>query len=326
MKKFLVFLEQREGVVKKASIDAWNRVQELAALSGGASLSGLLAGPADTASLEELMQGDGAIYHANHDALALYTQDGYARIVLEMMTKEGYSALFFADTALARDLAPVLSVRLQASLLSGRPELSLEGKVARCRRPVYSASAEASFTPGRPIAVTILSSGQPVASIPGGRISFMPFPLSGPPDNDLHRLVRRIEMRSGVADIAEARIVVAGGRGVGSKEGFALLEEVAELLGGAVGASRAAVDLGWRPHADQIGQTGKTVAPSLYIACGISGAIQHLAGIGSAGTVVAINSDPHAPIFDVADYGIVGEVHQVLSRLSGAIRDFLKKK
>ena len=126
--------------------------------------------------------------------------------------------------------------------------------------------------------------------------------------------------------MAEARIIVAGGRGMGGAEGFTLLEQLALLLGGAVGASRAAVDEGWRPHADQIGQTGKTVAPALYFACGISGAVQHLAGIGSAGIVVAINSDPHAPIFNVADYALIGDVHIVLPKLLDSLQEFLKKQ
>ncbi len=121
-------------------------------------------------------------------------------------------------------------------------------------------------------------------------------------------------------------IIVAGGRGMGGAEGFALLDKLAALLGGAVGASRTAVDEGWRPHAEQIGQTGKTVAPALYFACGISGAVQHLAGIGSAGIVVAINRDRDAPIFDVADYGIVGDVFVVLPKLIDELQEYLKKK
>ena len=139
-------------------------------------------------------------------------------------------------------------------------------------------------------------------------------------------VVRRIAMHNGVRDVAEANIVVAGGRGMGGAESFALLEELARILGGAVGASRPVVDEGWRPHAEQIGQTGKTVTPLLYLACAISGAPQHLAAIGSAGMVVAINRDPHAPIFDVADYGIVGDVHLVLPKLIEGLHEFLKKR
>ena len=143
---------------------------------------------------------------------------------------------------------------------------------------------------------------------------------------ELFPLVRRLAMHKGVQDVAEAKIIVAGGRGMGSAEGFSLLEELAGLLGGCVGASRPVVDEGWRSHAEQIGQTGKTVAPALYLACAISGAPQHLAAIGSAGIVVAINRDPHASIFDVADYGIVGDVHLVLPKLIEELQEFLKKR
>ncbi|NEX14306.1 MAG: electron transfer flavoprotein subunit alpha, partial [Prosthecochloris sp.] len=127
-------------------------------------------------------------------------------------------------------------------------------------------------------------------------------------------------------DISESDIIVAGGRGVGGRDNFVLLESLAEALGGVVGASRSAVDEGWRPHADQIGQTGKSVAPKLYIACGISGAVQHLAGISGAGTVVAINRDREAPIFGAADYGVVGTIEEVVPRLERAVRNFQRLK
>jgi len=138
--------------------------------------------------------------------------------------------------------------------------------------------------------------------------------------------VRSIIAGSSRRSIAEAEIIVAGGRGMGGKDQFVLLEELASLLGGSVGASRSAVDEGWRPHSDQIGQTGKSVAPDLYIACGISGALQHLAGISAARTVVAINSDPEAPIFDAADYGMVGDVREVIPAFIGAVKEVLQKK
>jgi electron transfer flavoprotein alpha subunit len=160
----------------------------------------------------------------------------------------------------------------------------------------------------------------------GASVSFIALEPSPCTSEDLVSVVSRMVMREGVPDVAEAAIIVAGGRGVGGAEGFVLLEQLARLLGGAVGASRAAVDEGMRPHAEQIGQTGKTVAPALYFACGISGALQHLAGIGSAALVVAINSDQHAPIFDVADYGLVGDIHQILPTLLEALQENLKKK
>ncbi len=324
--KFLVFLEQREGVVKKASISAWNRVQELAALRGNSVVSGVLAGPADTRQLEGIMAGDGVIYHAKEERLRFYSQEYYARLVEDILKREACTALFFADTVMSRELAPKLSVRLQASLLSGCPVLNSD-EDGGCFRPVYSGSFLASFAAARHQQIYILPSRAPApACFSGGEINVIDCEPQGFATDEVFPVVRQIVMHAGRPDVAEAGIIVAGGRGMGSAEGFVLLEQLASLLGGSVGASRAAVDEGWRPHAEQIGQTGKTVAPALYVACGISGAVQHLAGIGSAGIVVAINSDRHAPIFDVADYGLVGDVHIVLPKLLDLLKEFLKKQ
>ena len=327
MKTVLVFLEQREGVIKQASIDTWNHVQELVALRPGVAVSGILAGPARTLQLEGLLAGTGVIFHANEEAFRLYNPRRYARLVAETMRREGATSLFFADTALSRDLAPRLSVRLQASLLSGTP--FDKGKVddSGCARLVYSGAAIASFASERALNIFIATSRQTSFTTTfGAQISVVVLEPSMVTDDDLFPMVSSITMHKGMRDVAEATIIVAGGRGMGSSGGFCLLEELALLLGGAVGASRPVVDEGWRPHAEQIGQTGKTVAPVLYLACAISGAPQHLAAIGSAGTVVAINRDPHAPIFDVADYGIVGDVHTVLPKLIEAVKEFLKTK
>ena len=328
MTKWLVFLEQREGVVKQSSIDAWNRVQELAASRPDVAVSGLLAGPASLGHLEGSLAGKGVIAHAKDECFRLYNQERYLRLVADILNREGVGSLFFADTVLSRDLAPRLSVRLHASLLSGNPIFD-DARAADdggCRRPVYSGSFIASFAPRRPLGIYIIASRRtPSVDYPGARIAFVDLEACAVAGEALFPLVRRLAMHQGTLDVAEAGIIVAGGRGMGGPEDFALLEQLARLLGGAVGASRPVVDEGWRPHAEQIGQTGKTVAPSLYIACAVSGSLQHLAGMGSAGTVVAINRDPHAPIFDVADYGIVGDVHLVLPKLIEALQEFLKK-
>ena len=327
MTKWLVFLEQREGAVKQSSIDVWNLVQEFASLRPDVAVSGLLAGPAAIGHLESRLAGKGVISHAKDDGFMLYNPERYLRLVADTLKKEGAGSLFFADTALSRDLAPRLSVRLHASLLSGCPIFDDAGADdGCCRRPVYSGSVIASFAPLRPLKIYITSS-RPTrsAASSGTHIAFVDLEACAVAGEALFPLLRRLAMHQGTLDVAEAGTIVAGGRGIGSREGFAPLEQLARILGGALGASRPVVDEGWRPHAEQIGQTGKTVAPSLYIACAISGSLQHLAGMGSAGTVVAINRDPHAPIFDVADYGIVGDVHLVLPKLIEALQEFLKK-
>ncbi|MEI7787561.1 MAG: electron transfer flavoprotein subunit alpha/FixB family protein [Chlorobiaceae bacterium] len=325
MNKFLVFLEQREGVVKKASVSLWNRVQELAALRGDSVVSGILVGPADIRQLDGVIAGDGVVYHAKAESCRLYNQECYTRVVADIFQREACTALYFADTAMSRELAPRLSVRLQASLLTG---CTMSDPAVDCvSRPVYSGSFLASFVPKRHQRLFILSSSASISSYSaGGHIDFIDVDPQSFSMENIFSVVRQIVMREGRPDVAEARIIVAGGRGMGGAEGFALLEQLALLLGGAVGASRTAVDEGWRPHAEQIGQTGKTVAPALYFACGISGAVQHRAGIGSAGIVVAINRDRHAPIFDIADYGIAGDVHNVLPKLVDSLKDFLKKQ
>ena len=325
MNKFLVFLEQREGIVKPSSISVWNRVQELAASDGNSVVSGILAGPVDIGQLDGALGGDGVIYHAGEGAFRVYNHERYSRIVADLFEREACTALFFADTAMTRDMVPGLSVRMQASLLNGNA--AGEGDADGVSRRVYAGSFLASFVPIRQSRIYILPSSARVAALPdGGRITFIDIEPLQSAVEDLFPVVRRIIMGEGPADVAEARIVVAGGRGMGGAESFALLEQLASLLGGAVGASRTAVDAGWRPHAEQIGQTGKTVAPALYFACGISGAVQHLAGIGSAGVVVAINSDRDAPVFDGADYGLVGDVHIVLPKLIDLLKEFLKKQ
>ncbi len=330
MNTFLVFLEQREGVVKKSSIDTWNRAQELAALHPGAAVSALLVGPASTRQLDGCPGGNGVIYHANEEAFRLYNPEHYTRLVVETMKRVAATTLFFADTALSRDLAPRLSVRLKASLLTGCAVDDAWGENGGgcCQRPVYSGAAIASFAPCRPLKIYTCTPRASRISSPitsGARASVVVLEPSSSTSEELFPLVRRMAMHEGVRDVAEARIIVAGGRGMG-RAGFGLLEALARLLGGAVGASRPVVDEGWRPHAEQIGQTGKTVAPALYLACAISGAPQHLAAIGSAGIVVAINCDPHAPIFDVADYALVGDVHLLLPKLIEEFREFLKKR
>ncbi len=331
MNTVLVFLEQREGVVKKSSIDIWNRVQELAALRPGTAVSALLAGPASSRQLDGSLGGNGVVYHANEAAFKLYNPEHYTRLVVETMKKVAATALFFADTALSRDLAPRLSVRLKASLLTGCAVDDVWGADGGgcCQRAVYSGAAIASFAPTRPLKIYTCTSRPTRSSsaiTSGAQASVVVLEPSSRTREELFPLVRRMVMHAGVRDVAEARIIVAGGRGMGSAGSFGLLEELARLLGGAVGASRAVVDEGWRPHAEQIGQTGKTVAPALYLACAISGAPQHLAGIGSAGIVVAINCDPHAPIFDIADYALVGDVHLLLPKLIEEFQEFLKKR
>ncbi|NTU97997.1 MAG: electron transfer flavoprotein subunit alpha/FixB family protein [Chlorobiaceae bacterium] len=328
MSRYLVFLEQREGLLRKSSLETWNRVQALAAdEEPSIPVCGVILGPADTQTSENELYGSGRLFHATAPDFLLYDSERYARIVSDVFRKEECSTLFFADTALSRDLAPKLSIRLEASLLSGCARF-VDERSGSCSRSVYAGSCIASFTAQLEKRIfTLFSSPEPFSTVlKAGTIVISPFDDYCQAISRPSAAVQKIAMTTGMRDVAEAGIIVAGGRGIGSREGFAMLEELAGLLGGSVGASRAVVDEGWRPHAEQVGQTGKSVAPLLYLACGISGSVQHLAGIGRAGTIVAINSDRHAPIFDTADFGIVGDVHAVIPGFIEEVRDFLKKK
>lgn len=323
MAHYLVFLEQRGGCISKVSVAAWNRVQQQAAQEGE-RVSGFVGGPLKPTALGELY-GNGTIYHAPDDALSLPSETLLCRILAALVAEEGCTGIVIGATAAGRRLAPYLAETLHASLLGGCTGGSLHSGL--CRRYIYSGLVLAAYRPEAPIRIFLQGREQPRSfffSMDRPHcISFDASPFFVPHEN---LPVRSIIAGSSRRSIAEAEIIVAGGRGMGGKDQFVLLEELASLLGGSVGASRSAVDEGWRPHSDQIGQTGKAVAPDLYIAFGISGAVQHLAGLSSARTVVAVNSDPYAPVFDVADYGMVGDVREVIPAFIKAVKEVLQKK
>ena len=322
---FLVLFEQRKGVIKEASFDVWSTVQHLAGSSGETEIFGLVMGNADRALIISRCTGKGEIHILKDKAFGDYCPHCYAEAVVEMAACKGVEKVFLANTAMGRDLAPRLAMRLDGSLASDCVVDVESAGVLRAKTTMYAGTVSAviralrkrtvySMAPGRSRFKEPVDNAVEVLENRGGCAS------QGNPV--LKEIIYYTERR----DIAESDIIVAGGKGIGSRENFAMLESLASLLGGAVGASRSAVDEGWRPHADQIGQTGRSVAPRLYIACGISGAPQHLAGITGAGTVVAINRDREAPIFKAADYGIVGDIAEVLPQLERALDGFKSMK
>ena len=214
-----------------------------------------------------------------------------------------------------KDLSARLSARLGAPLAMECVAVRVEDGKVIATRPMYGGKVVAEVTlNGKPQMVAIRPNAMSIAEVPGaGNIEKLDV---DPADSVLQFVEKKLE--KGKVELTEADIVVSGGRGMGGPD-YAMLEKLADLLGGAVGASRSAVDEGWRPHSDQVGQTGKVVSPNLYIACGISGAIQHLAGMSSSKVIVAINKDPEAPIFSKADYGIVGDLFEVVPLLTEEI-------
>jgi electron transfer flavoprotein alpha subunit len=314
----LVFVEQRNGNIRKASLEALSEAKRLAA-GAGWSVCAVLVGHSVAAKAAELgAYGASKVYLADEERLARYSSEAYAAATRAAVEKCAPSALFMAGTALGRDLSGRVAARLGWGCLADVTKLGIEGGAVVATRPVYSGKALATVDGGATPAVVTLRPNVFPAEAGSGAAEVEALP---PAPGDIRAVVKEILAKEGgELDVAEADVIVSGGRGIKGPENIALIRELAGLLGAAVGASRAVVDAGWIDHANQVGQTGKVVSPSLYIACGISGAIQHLAGMSSSKIIVAINKDPDAPIFKVADYGIVGDLFQVVPPLIAEIR------
>ena len=318
MAGILVCIEQRNGEIRKASLQALSEAKRLA--GGDLPVAAVLIGEGVSASAAGLgANGAAKVFVADDANLKLYSAEGYAEAVVKAAEAFGPSAVFFSGTAMGRDLAPRVAAKLGVGALADVVALSREGETFVARRPVYSGKAfttvdSAGVSPQvislRPN-VFELEEGGGVAEV----VALDGLALS------IRAVVKEfLAAEGGEIDVAEADVIVAAGRGIKGPENLGLIRDLADALGGAVGASRAIVDAGWIGHSNQVGQTGKVVSPSLYIACGISGAIQHLAGMSSSKVIVAINKDPDAPIFKVADYGIVGDLFDVIPPMIEAIK------
>jgi len=315
MAGILVFVEQRDSEVRKASLQALSEAKR----QGGAVNAVLPGSGIGDAAAGLGAWGADKVYVADDPNLELYSSDGYAEVVIKAVEQAQPSAIFFAGTAMGRDLAPTVAARLGVGAIPDAVSLALDGETFSVRRPVYSGKAIATVdTAGTTPQVISLRPNVFAAEEAGGAgevVALDGLSLS------IRAVVKELlEAAGGELDVAEADVIVSGGRGIKGPENFALIKSLADALGGAVGASRAAVDAGWIEHSHQVGQTGKVVSPSLYIAAGISGAIQHLAGMSSSKVIVAINKDPDAPIFKVADYGIVGDLFDVIPPMVEAIK------
>ena len=317
MNKILVFAEQRDGEVKKSSLEAISLAGKLANSSGAEFVTVLIGH--DLSGIENDLAKYGAanIYKYTNDNLALYNSEGYTKVLADAVTQLGADVVFLAATAMGRDLAPRLGARLNAGVATDCVAVALEDGELKIIRPMYA---------GKVRTMIKLHSDIKIITIrPNVFIAEENTATANAQDNtvdtgDFKAIVQEIiKGAEEKLDVTEADIVVSGGRGLKGAENFHLIEDLARKLGAAQGASRAVVDAGWRPYAEQVGQTGKTVSPSLYIAVAISGAIQHLAGMSSSKYIVAINKDPEAPIFKVADYGIVGDAFEVVPKMIEAL-------
>jgi electron transfer flavoprotein alpha subunit len=307
-----VISEFRGGAFRRVSYEVASEGRRLADALGE-PLTAIALGDGVAAAAASLGQyGVEKVYTVDHAALKDYLAETYVPVVAAILKTLQPKVVLAAASVDGKDLSARVAARLGAGLAQDCTALTIEGGALKAKRPVYAGKALAwyAWAAGaypqmascRPNVMDCLAAdSSKSAAVEAAAVDV---PAAG------KCRVVGVEAAAGKVDLAEAQVIVSGGRGMKGPENFAVLEELAQLLGGAVGASRAAVDSGWRPHADQVGQTGKVVTPTLYIACGISGAIQHLAGMGSSKFIVAVNKDPEAPIFSKADYGVVEDLFQ----------------
>lgn len=323
MAKILAFVESRDNKIKNAGFELASTAVRFAN-ELGAEAEILLIGSSLSGAASELgSYGVKKVLLAEDSRLALYSNTAYSKLLAEAAKQRGADIIFISATQMGKDLAPRVSAKLDAGLVSDCTDLKAESGNLVATRPVYAGKAYIDVKVNSAVKMFSLRPNVfKTEKIDGvaAEIEKVNIELT---DADFASQVKEVVIAAEKLDVSEATIIVSGGRGLKGPENYKLVEDLAAVLGAAVGASRAVVDAGWRPHGEQVGQTGKTVSPNLYIACGISGAIQHLAGMSSSKCIVAINKDKDAPIFQIADYGIVGDALEVLPALTEEFKKVL---
>jgi electron transfer flavoprotein alpha subunit len=321
MPNILVFAESRGGTVRGVVMELLSAAREKAA---GGEVHAVLAGAPGIGSQAERLAGHGAdtVFVTEHAALGEHNAEALADLVADRCRNGGYRAVLFAASAQGRDLGPRVAAKLGVPMAPDALSLSFDGDTTTVTHYVYAGKIIATLKLSATPAVVAIRPGAFAASAAKGAGKVEPAPPVGDPAAARVMVTESIRGDARKLDLADAPVIVSGGRGLKAAENFKLVEELAEAFGNAaVGATRAVTDEGWRPHSDQIGQTGRQVSPDLYVAVGISGAIQHLAGMRTSRTIVAINKDRDAPIFKIADYGVVGDVFEIVPALTAAIRE-----
>jgi len=316
----LSFVEIRAGKIRPAGYEALTVGRRLADATGG-KLTALATGIELSQHTDTIAQyGPDLILLTENKSLENYTPEGYREAVIIGVKESAAELVIMSGTAMGRDLAPIIAAKLDSSLLPDVTDISVVDNRLQAVRPVYGGRCQ----------MTIAAEGNAVVSLRPKAFPAQESESKQPECRLINinldgiiksKFVELVAEQGEKLDVTEADVIVSGGRGLKGPENFELIEELAAVLKGSVGASRAVVDLNWRPHSEQVGQTGKVVSPTLYIAVGISGAIQHLAGMRTSKVIVAINKDPDAPIFKIADYGIVGDALKVVPELTRAIRE-----
>lgn len=331
-KGILVYAEQREGKLRKAAFECVSEAARLAEKTGEQVCALLVGKGIDGLAPQLAHYGAGKVYVAQADHLAKYTTEGHAAVLADLIKQIDPSIVLIGGSTQGRDLAPRVAMRVGGGLAADCIGLEIrDGSKLICRRPAYAGKAhcEVEFRDGVSPRMATLRLNVFKASPPDTSKSaeIESFQVKIAPEQIRVKPIDMIVKGGERPDLTEAEIIVSGGRGMKGPENFAILEELADILGPttAVGASRAAVDAGWREQRFQVGQTGKVVTPNLYIACGISGAIQHLAGMGTSKIIVAINKDPDANIFKVANYGIAEDLFKVVPILKEEFKKLLSE-
>jgi electron transfer flavoprotein alpha subunit len=320
---YLILADHRDGKLRQVTLEALQAA--IISAREDDRITAVVMGSQVAALAVELVAYPLAEIHVIEDgSLQHFNAEAYLTALSPLLDSLSPDAVFTGHTAVGRDLAPAIAARLQAGQLSDVIAVEASGEEVVFTRPLYAGKAfEKKVFRDSPWVVTVRPNNIPAATPTGGQ-SAQVVKADTVPVSSLRTVVKEVVRKmSGKVDLTEAKIIVSGGRGVKSAEGFKPLAELAELLNGAIGASRGACDAGYCDYALQIGQTGKVVTPEIYIACGISGAIQHLAGMSGSRIIVAINKDPEAPIFKAADYGIVGDLFEVVPLLTQEFRKVL---
>ena len=321
-----IFAEQRGGELMETALELLGEGRKLADKLG-TELTGVLLGNRVADIAEELIAyGADRVILAEHEELENYTTDAYTKVMAELVNEKKPEIILIGATNIGRDLAPRVSARLNTGLTADCTKLEIdnEERILLQTRPAFGGNIMATIiTPKhRPQMATVRPGVMRKLAPDKARIGEIDRVRVNLSKEDIKvKVLEVVKSVKHAVNLLEAEVIVSGGRGLGTPEGFKLMQELAEALGGVVGCSRAAVDNGWISHDHQVGQTGKTVRPKLYIACGISGAIQHLAGMQGSECIVAINKNPEAPIFSVADYGIVGDIYKIIPMMIDEIKN-----
>ena len=314
MNKILVYLEPNKNELKRSSYEAITAAKSL-----NLPITGVAVNISEEQAKAAADYGLTELIIVQASGLTAYSSTAYAKILSEIAASNQCDVLLFAGNANGLELAPMVAVRLEAGYIGDVIALNVQDGNIIAKKPVYA---------GKALITTNIKTSNKIFSLRPNvftaikasaniNITTTNFTVT---ETDLKTKVVDVAKNEGKLDVLEADIIVSGGRGIKGPENYNILESLAQALGGTVGASRAVVDAGWRPHSEQVGQTGKTVSPTLYIACGISGAVQHLAGMSTSKIIVAINKDKEAPIFKMCDYGIIGDLFDVVPKLTEKIK------